>query len=220
MAKFCQIWSRCSLLRNIPSCLWSLWRITNSFEYLNNLVLKICTVRRLHLKISNNLFSNGQFSANSFLYFRLFNTVGKCSIIFLPISGIEPYSSGFGNDHYTNWATTTAPLTNFFQANRRETGSGEAGTGGVSGNPRPETKLVGILKPPTPSPKLRSFPSLPESFIAKLNIGISPESHQWVILFFNLTNVASFTSFSQHLQRRPFVIWTCTGDVEGIHVDH
>jgi hypothetical protein len=39
----------------------------------------------------------------------------------------------------------------------------------IEENPVP--KLIGILKPPPPCPTLRSFPSLPEDFINRLNIG-------------------------------------------------
>jgi hypothetical protein len=50
-----------------------------------------------------------------------------------------------------------------------------SGVGDNPGNPGPGTKLVGILKPPTPSPKPRFFPSLPESIMTKLNPGSSAE---------------------------------------------
>ena len=48
-----------------------------------------------------------------FLYFRLFNTVDSkmFNIIFLPMMGFEPQTSGIGSDCSTNWATTTSPTT-------------------------------------------------------------------------------------------------------------
>ena len=47
-----------------------------------------------------------------FIYFRLFNTVDNKQMFnkILPMSGVEPRTSGIESDRSTNWATTTSQL--------------------------------------------------------------------------------------------------------------
>ena len=45
-----------------------------------------------------------------FIYFRPQLTVNKCPIIFLPMTGFEPRTSGIGSDRFTNWATQPLPI--------------------------------------------------------------------------------------------------------------
>ena len=50
------------------------------------------------------------YSRPLFLYFRLLNTVESQQHLIktLPISGLEPRTSGVGSNHFAKWATTTA----------------------------------------------------------------------------------------------------------------
>ena len=60
-----------------------------------------------------------------FLYFRLFNTVNvQCNC--LPLTGLEPRTSDVGNDHSTNWATTTALCNKLFLPRHKITNLGVA----------------------------------------------------------------------------------------------
>ena len=50
-----------------------------------------------------------------FTYFRLFNTVDNKQMFnkILPMTGVEPWTSGIESDSSTNWATTTSLIVHF-----------------------------------------------------------------------------------------------------------
>ena len=85
-----RLWKVAQCTINRP--IWSHW--LNAHRFMRNTFLKMGHSRPL------------------FLYFRLFNTVESKQINIryksLPMTGLEPQTSGVGSDQSTNWATTTA----------------------------------------------------------------------------------------------------------------